>query len=277
MAARSSSTSSINPSNDRPRVGLYEQRLRVAEPVLIEAPFPELVVGVRRSPGDAARRHDPAHHPDRQPRPRRHRAAGAGHGGPGGLDDTQLRPGKLDPRDLHRRQHPGASRPSSTTGTIFGDTNLNPQNNIVTITGAPVTLPISPKDLLHRRGRRPEPHDQAAPGIAAARAPARRLSSAGRPADQGPSAGGLVVYAGRRGQRPSRSRIRPTSRPAATTTTTAPDGRQAVVRAQRPRPRAAASTALDRSDGPRRSAAGSRAPAGEAATPAVEPRGVRLP
>ena len=39
---------------------------------------------------------------------------------------------------------PGISQVSSGT-TIVGDTNLNPQNNTVTITSAPVTLPVTPK------------------------------------------------------------------------------------------------------------------------------------
>jgi hypothetical protein len=39
---------------------------------------------------------------------------------------------------------PGTSQVSSDA-QIVGDTNLNPQNNVVTITGAPVTLPTSPK------------------------------------------------------------------------------------------------------------------------------------
>jgi hypothetical protein len=38
---------------------------------------------------------------------------------------------------------PGESRVASQ-GQVFGDANLDPQANIITITGAPVTLPVSP-------------------------------------------------------------------------------------------------------------------------------------
>ena len=39
---------------------------------------------------------------------------------------------------------PGTTQVSSGA-ELVADTNLNPQNNVVTITGAPLTLPVAPK------------------------------------------------------------------------------------------------------------------------------------
>ena len=63
--------------------------------------------------------------------------AGAGHGGPGGVDHAaRSTRAARSSRRTRVANIPGIAQVSSGT-QIFGDANLTPQNNIVTIAGAP--------------------------------------------------------------------------------------------------------------------------------------------
>ena len=135
----------INPTGNVSESDYTNNSSRSSQPVLIEAPFPELVVTAIdvppiMQPGDTI-----------QPTIRIANLGPASTStqGPVTVDlvastTRKFTSGSSILATYSVANVPGTSQVSSGT-QIFGDTNLNPQNNTVTITGAAVTLPTSPK------------------------------------------------------------------------------------------------------------------------------------
>ncbi len=187
----------INPSGNVQESDYTNNSSRSSTPVLIEAPFPELVVTAIDVP--------PVMQPGDTIQPTI-RIANLGPGstatqGPVTVSLVASTTRKFTSGSSILATYtvaniPGTSTVSSGTA-IFGDTNLNPQNNTVTITGSAVTLPTSPKVYFIGVVVDPNHTIKQIRGIGGAGASSNALSL---PQQVGPPINGLppagVIYAG---------------------------------------------------------------------------------
>ena len=185
----------INPTGKVVESDYTNNSSRSSQPVLIEAPFPELVVTAIDVP--------PVMQPGDTIQPTI-RIANLGPGntstqGPVTVDLVASTTRKFTSGSSVLASYtvaniPGTSAVSSGT-QILGDTNLDPQNNTVTINGAALTLPTAPKVYFIGVVVDPNHTIKQIRGIAAVSSDALSL-----PAQVGPPIKGLppagVIYAG---------------------------------------------------------------------------------